>query len=30
MGKHQVDQEAEEREEQYVRAFIVVSLGRNG
>ena len=30
MGKHQVDQEVEEREEQYVRAFIVVSLGRNG
>ena len=30
MGKHQVDQEAEEREEQYIRAFIVVSLGRNG
>lgn len=30
MGKHQVDQEAEEREEHYIRAFIVVSLGRNG
>ena len=30
MGKHQVDQEAEEREEQYVRACIVISMGRNG